>query len=164
MINKHVIERIKSEWKVLAEHGYSEIEKDLVFYDGKWHKECQYDGFKPLGRVAFWKQKELDGVVISEKKGYTSDMWGVTDFTDVNMIGKSYNYFNKLYKNADKSSKLRNKEKSIGKVIKTKNGCEIIDLALELYGTKKIIKLNDKKYNSMEIGSSYLFHNFLEKN
>jgi hypothetical protein len=89
--SKYYAESIKEDWfNFLKKYDYSEIEEDLTV-NGKIKLDK-----KLLGRVAFWKQKGLDGIVISHVKYYCGcfSCCGI----EVNAIGNAYNYFNKLSK------------------------------------------------------------------
>ena len=98
MVNPHVMRYVnimKQDWSVvLAKHGFSQIEEDITD-DGQWHSSAQNQNrFKPLGRVAFWKRRSLDGVVIGHVKFY--DLHRTSHGNGAYMVGNAPNYFNRL--------------------------------------------------------------------
>jgi hypothetical protein len=89
--SKYYAESIKEDWaNFLKKYNYSEVEEDLTV-NGKIKRDK-----KLLGRVAFWKEKGEDGIVISHVKYYCGcfSNCGI----EANAIGNAYDYFNKLLK------------------------------------------------------------------
>jgi hypothetical protein len=107
---KELIEECRAEYKKFwlrkfGRHGYSEMEEDNK--EEKWYETLPDDsrlgGFavgesRIRKKLVFWKEKELDGVVVGEierENEYRKKSYHTKFFT----IGKAYNYFNKLYQN-----------------------------------------------------------------
>lgn len=131
----------KDSWfSILSKHGYVKVESDFTD-DGKWHGEV-----RPLGRVAFWKQEGLDGVVVGHKKifyeGHQCHEEGI------NLVGDSYNYFSKLHKEKEKAN--AGVEKIFGLYEK------------RLPGKKEKIKVNGKEYNSVKLDYIIEFNQLLQ--
>lgn len=143
---KHYVEVEKRCWSApLVKQDYSEIEEDLTD-DGQWHGKYP-DEFRPLGKVAFWKQKGIDGIVVRHVKFY-SDSGCTGHGTGVNAIGNAYNYFNELYKSNQKEHSL------IKKLLGHKKE--------ELIAEKEKIKINDKEFDSMRIYDIMEFYDLIK--
>jgi|SRR3989344_3098996 len=90
-IVRHYVELEKARWEnMLALHGYTDIEIDDTS-DGGWK-----DDVRDLGKVAFWKVRDKDGVIIHHAKFY--DPAGNSNYhgTGVFAVGESDAYFRRL--------------------------------------------------------------------
>ncbi|MFH1590026.1 MAG: hypothetical protein ABIB43_05665 [archaeon] len=85
------VENITSKWgPILAKHGYTTIE-EAVESDGPWIKGLYRDK-KLLGRVAFWKEKGEDGIVIEHRKFSFNPKGKIMVFDDAYGIGNALSY------------------------------------------------------------------------
>lgn len=100
---------IKAEWAdILAEHGYTEVDEELG-EDGEWHGDV-----RPLGRVAFWKERYLDGIVVRHIKFEEPSGGATIHGTGVYAIGKAEEYFRKLGFGSGLLKRIEIKGKEIG--------------------------------------------------
>jgi len=152
---KQYVELMKLEWgDLLAKHGYNEIEEDLSD-DGEWHGDV-----KLLGKVGFWKQKGLDGVITQHGKGYDSYSGYTHHGTAVYMVGDSRKYF------ADqgflKVKESLFKKLKVDKLYNTLELKKIITGKIEkIIGHNVNIKLNEKDFEALELSGGMDFYGFL---
>ncbi len=90
---KYNVQIIRENWEdLLKTHGYSYVEEDLTS-TGQWPSERNES--RDFGKVAFWKERDLDGIIISEIK-FCSEGGNIVDSTTINTLGDSNNYFKEL--------------------------------------------------------------------
>ena len=146
---------MKGDWAgLLAKHGYNEIEEDLTD-DGQWHGDT-----KLLGRVGFWKQKGLDGIITEHGKGYDSYSGRTHHGTGVYMVGDSKKYFEAqgFFKYLKEQ---RQQGIKIGLLQKLK---DIIHPKIEFIGHSVEIKLNEGNFKAFNIYDNLEFYDFLNSN
>jgi hypothetical protein len=144
---RYYVELEKASWSsLLAKHGYTDVEEDLTS-DGQWHDEI-----RDLGRVAFWKQKGLDGIIVRHVKFY--DWGGCTAHgTGVNAVGEAKNYFERLGYSCqieERKSPIRKKLENMG-ILKKKPNQYI----------EEKVKVNGREFDSINLRDSVKFYDFL---
>ena len=73
---------------LLGKHGYENVETDTTS-DGAWK-----DGSRNLGKVAFWKTVDKDGIIVHHVK---MDYFGSTAHgTGIYSVGGAQNYFKSM--------------------------------------------------------------------